>query len=125
MCEQRALRESPQHARGVAVHLGDELGERTRLLARPPMTLLPAHGPAIRDGHGKLSEYLSHRKMREAKLAAALRDRPRSLAELVAEVYSDTPRALWALAERSLLAHLIKLAREQRATDAGDGCWSR
>jgi hypothetical protein len=40
-------------------------------------------------------------------------------------VYSDTPRALWALAERSLLAHLIKLAREQRATDAGDGCWSR
>ena len=95
-----------------------------RLLALPQMTLLPAHGPAIPDGHGKLSEYLSHRKMREAKLAAALRDRPRTLAELVAEVYSDTPRALWALAERSLLAHLIKLAREQRATDAGDGRWS-
>lgn len=96
-----------------------------RLLARPQMTLLPAHGPAIPDGHGKLAEYLSHRKMREAKVAAALHDRPRPLAELVAEVYSDTPRALWALAERSLLAHLVKLAREQRATDAGDGRWSR
>ena len=96
-----------------------------RLLARPQMTLLPAHGPAIPDGHGKLREYLSHRKMREAKIAAALHDRPRSLAELVAEVYSDTPRALWALAERSLLAHLVKLAREQRATDAGGGRWSR
>jgi glyoxylase-like metal-dependent hydrolase (beta-lactamase superfamily II) len=96
-----------------------------RLLARPQMTLLPAHGPAIPDGHGKLAEYLSHRKMREAKVAAALHDRLRPLAELVAEVYNDTPRALWTLAERSLLAHLVKLAREQRATDAGDGRWSR
>lgn len=96
-----------------------------RLLARPQMMLLPAHGPAIPDGHRKLREYLSHRKMREARVAAALHDRPRLLAELVAEVYSDTPRALWALAERSLLAHLVKLVREQRAIDAGDGRWSR
>ena len=96
-----------------------------RLLARPPMTLLPAHGPAIPDGHGKLREYLSHRRLRESKVVSALRDRPRAVAELVAEVYSDTPRALWGLAERSMLAHLAKLAREQRAVQAGDGRWSR
>ncbi|HET7501138.1 MAG TPA: MBL fold metallo-hydrolase [Kofleriaceae bacterium] len=96
-----------------------------RLLARPQTTLLPAHGPAIPDGHGKLAEYLAHRKMREGKVVAALQDRPRTLGELVRETYSDTPRALWPLAERSLLAHLMKLAREQRATDAGDGSWSR
>ena len=100
------------------------LASLERLLARPQMTLLPAHGPAIPDGHGKLSEYLSHRKMREAKVAGALRDQPRSLAELVAEAYSDTPRALWKLAERSLLAHLVKLGRERRALDLGDGRWS-
>lgn len=94
------------------------------LLARPQMTLLPAHGPAIPDGHGKLSEYLSHRRMRESLVAAALRDTPRTLGELVADAYRDTPRKLWGLAERSLLAHLIKLAREQRATDRGDGRWS-
>ena len=96
-----------------------------RLLARPQMTLLPAHGPAIPDGHGKLREYLAHRKLREAKVVAALGDEPRSLRSLVAEVYSDTPRAAWPLAERSLLAHLVKLTREQRARDAGDGTWSR
>jgi len=96
-----------------------------RLRARPPHALLPAHGPAIPDGHAKLSEYLAHRKLREARVIAALRDEPRSLAELVAEAYGDTPRALWPLAERSLLAHLIKLVREQRARDAGDGRWSR
>jgi endoribonuclease LACTB2 len=101
------------------------LASLERLLARPQMTLLPAHGPAIPDGHGKLREYLSHRRLRESKVAAALHDEPRPLAELVAEAYSDTPRALWGLAERSLLAHLVKLARERRARDAGDGRWSR
>jgi endoribonuclease LACTB2 len=101
------------------------LASLERLLARPPMMLLPAHGPAIHDGHGKLREYLAHRRLRESKVAAALHDEPRTLAALVAEAYSDTPRALWGLAERSLLAHLVKLARERRARDAGDGRWSR
>jgi len=100
------------------------LASLERLLARPPMMLLPAHGPEIADGHGKLSEYLAHRRMREALVAAALRDTPRTLGELVAEAYHDTPSALWGLAERSLLAHLVKLAREQRAVDRGDGRWS-
>jgi ribonuclease/clavin/mitogillin len=101
------------------------LASLERLLALPSMALLPAHGPMISDGHGKLREYLSHRRLREARVVAALGDAPRSLAELVGDVYSDTPRALWALAERSLLAHLAKLAREQRATNVGDGRWSR
>jgi ribonuclease/clavin/mitogillin len=96
-----------------------------RLLALPQMTLLPAHGPAIPDGHGKLREYLLHRKAREAKVLAALGDAPRTLAQLVAEAYQDTPRMLWPLAERSLLAHLVKLVREQRAIDDGAGRWSR
>jgi glyoxylase-like metal-dependent hydrolase (beta-lactamase superfamily II) len=100
------------------------LASLERLLARPPMVLLPAHGPAIVDGHGKLSEYLAHRRMRESLVVAALRDVPRTLSELVADAYRDTPRALWGLAERSLLAHLVKLAREQRAIDGGDGRWS-
>ena len=101
------------------------LASLERLLARPQMTLLPAHGPAIADGHGKLREYLAHRKLREAKVVAALDAEPRSLAELVALAYSDTPRALWTLAERSLLAHLVKLARDRRAIDVGGGRWSR
>jgi glyoxylase-like metal-dependent hydrolase (beta-lactamase superfamily II) len=101
------------------------LASLERLLARPPMTLLPAHGPALPDGHGKLREYLAHRRMRESRVLAALRDAPRPLSEVVAEAYSDTPRALWGLAERSALAHLITLARERRAADAGDGRWSR
>jgi len=84
-------------------------------LSRPPATLLPAHGPAIADGPAKLREYLAHRKMREDRIIGSLAETPRTLAELVAIAYADTPRILWPLAERSLRAHLDKLVNEGRA----------
>ncbi len=96
-----------------------------RLLARPAAMLLPAHGPAIPDGPAKLREYLAHRRMREARVLAALTDAPATLAELLPTAYGDTPTLLWPLAERSLLAHLAKLDRDGRATDDGSGRWSR
>ena len=90
------------------------ISRRSSACARTAHTLLPAHGPAIRDGHAKLTEYLAHRRMREQRVLAALGE-PKTLEELVAVVYSDTPRILWGLAERSLLAHLGKLEREESA----------
>jgi len=94
------------------------------LLARPATRLLPAHGPAIDDGPGKLREYLSHRQMREDRVIASLSASARPIDELVPEVYSDTPRMLWPLAARSLRAHLDKLVREGRAREHDAGCWS-
>jgi glyoxylase-like metal-dependent hydrolase (beta-lactamase superfamily II) len=91
------------------------------LLARPAGALLPAHGPVIADGHAKLREYAAHRSMREAKVAAALGQAPASLAALCAAAYADTPRALWPLAERSLLAHLMKLAVDGIAASSEAG----
>lgn len=95
-----------------------------RLLERPNGVLLPAHGPSIPDGHGKLREYLAHRKMREARVVEALSEAPVTTAALVATVYDDTPKLFWPLAERSLLAHLTKLVREGRAQNVGER-WSR
>ena len=76
--------------------------------------MLPAHGPAIPDSRAKLTEYIAHRTMREDKVVAVLARRGGTLAELLPEVYADTPRMLWPLAERSLRAHLDKLVREDR-----------
>ena len=97
------------------------------LLARPPSVLLPAHGPVIADGPGKLREYIAHRTMREERVVAtlgALSGRDASTSELVKDVYADTPAFLWGLAERSLLAHLVKLVRENRAREVSPGRWS-
>ncbi|MEO6777779.1 MAG: MBL fold metallo-hydrolase [Kofleriaceae bacterium] len=95
-----------------------------RLLARPPSVLLPAHGPALQDGHAKLREYIAHRLMREAKVMAALAPAATAVGELVARVYADTPQVLWPLAERSLVAHLRKLAVDGRAREVAPGQWS-
>jgi len=99
------------------------LASLERLLARPAMQLLPAHGPVITDGPGKLREYLAHRRMREERVASALGATPATVAELLPQAYGDTPHALWPLAERSLLAHLLKLARDGRAREHGER-WS-
>lgn len=99
------------------------LASLERLLARPAATLLPAHGPPIPDGPAKLREYLAHRRMREARVAAALSGVPQALRELLPLAYGDTPAVLWPLAERSLLAHLVKLLRDGKAVER-DGLWS-
>lgn len=95
-----------------------------RLLARPQTMLLPAHGPALPDGHAKLREYIAHRLMREARVVAALDSSETPVGELVARAYADTPRVLWPLAERSLVAHLHKLAADGRAREVAPGRWS-
>jgi glyoxylase-like metal-dependent hydrolase (beta-lactamase superfamily II) len=88
--------------------------------------LLPAHGPAITDGHAKLREYIAHRTMRENRVLAALpTDRDAAAADLVPIAYADTAKALWPLAERSLRAHLDKLVKEHRAREVAPGRWTR
>lgn len=101
------------------------LASLERLLARPPAVLLPAHGPVIADGPAKLREYLAHRRMREARVLASLTAEPTEVAALLPTAYGDTPKMLWPLAERSLLAHLDKLGRDGRAREHGSGRWSR
>jgi glyoxylase-like metal-dependent hydrolase (beta-lactamase superfamily II) len=100
------------------------LASLERLLATDVGALLPAHGPVIEDGPGKLRAYLAHRRMREERVLAALGDEPRALAPVCAHAYADTPSWLWPLAERSLLAHLDKLVAEGRVSEHAGG-WRR
>lgn len=101
------------------------LASLERMRDRGERVLLPAHGPTIHDGPRKLTEYLAHRRMREQRVIDALAGAPKPVRELLETVYSDTPRILWGLAERSLLAHLGKLEREGTARSVDGGLWSR
>jgi ribonuclease/clavin/mitogillin len=91
------------------------------MLAVGAGALLPAHGPVIADGPAKLREYIAHRLMRERRVRDALGSEPRSVADLCAVAYADTPSLLWPLAQRSLLAHLVKLVEDGVAVDDGSG----
>jgi glyoxylase-like metal-dependent hydrolase (beta-lactamase superfamily II) len=109
----------------VEGNMAHYLASLATLLARPATRLLPAHGPAIEDGPGKLREYIAHRTMREDRVLAALRAvTDASSSELVPSAYADTPKPLWPLAERSLRAHLDKLVGEGRAREVTPGRWT-
>jgi glyoxylase-like metal-dependent hydrolase (beta-lactamase superfamily II) len=85
--------------------------------------LAPGHGEVIRDPERVIDWIIEHRLEREAKVLAALQANPGlTTTELVPCVYADVSERLYALAERSLLAHLEKLEEEGRAT-LRSGCW--
>ena len=61
---------------------------------------------------------------REAKVVAALESNPgASCAELVPHAYDDVHERLYGWAERSLLAHLLKLENDGKANKVDDH-WS-
>lgn len=85
------------------------------LLELRPRTIYPGHGPVVFDAPSRLEEYLTHRLRREDQVVAALGSGPRSPEELVPGIYGDeVPEAMFPAAARSVLAHLLKLEREDR-----------
>jgi hypothetical protein len=85
--------------------------------------LAPGHGFLVARPHEVLRALIAHRLKREAKVLAALQGRgPATARVLVPAAYDDTPAHLHGVAERSLLAHLLKLAADGRAAES-DGVW--
>ena len=86
--------------------------------------LAPGHGEIIDDPIRAIDWIVDHRLEREAKVLGALQQNPGlTIRELVPHVYRDVHENLYRLAERSLLAHLIKLEEEGRAGRSEDR-WS-
>ena len=85
--------------------------------------LAPGHGFLMDRPQERIARLLAHRLARENKVCDALsRDAAATELALLARVYDDVPPARHKMASRSLLAHLVKLEGEGRAT-RGDGKW--
>ncbi len=94
-----------------------------RLLRLDLAQLAPGHGRIIDTPQDEVRRLIAHRLKREEKVCGAVRESPGStIAELVARAYDDTPARLHTIAQRSLHAHLIKLAAEGRVLER-DGRW--
>jgi glyoxylase-like metal-dependent hydrolase (beta-lactamase superfamily II) len=87
-----------------------------RLLDYPVKCVAPGHGELIPDCPREVEKLIRHRLMREVKVAAALDESSSSLDHLVVRVYDDVDPMMHEWAKLSLLAHLIKLEDEDRAT---------
>ena len=85
--------------------------------------LAPGHGELIKDPNRAIDWIVGHRLEREAKVIAAIRANPGlTTRELVPHVYKDVDPKLFGWAERSLLAHILKLEEEGVAKNR-DGSW--
>ena len=83
--------------------------------------LAPGHGELICDPDRLIDWIIDHRLQREAKVRAALAANPsRTARELVPHVYKDVDKKLYGWAERSLLAHLLKLEDDGAAKCAAE-----
>jgi glyoxylase-like metal-dependent hydrolase (beta-lactamase superfamily II) len=91
----------------------------SHMLALNPRVIYPGHGPAVWSAMDKLNEYVAHRKDRERQVLTALEGGPATAEALVPSIYSEYPKELYPAAARSVLAHLLKLAREGRVERVG------
>ena len=83
--------------------------------------LAPGHGELIADPDRLIDWIIDHRLEREGKVVAALLGNPNLTArELVPHVYNDVDKKLYGWAERSLLAHLLKLEDDGAAKCAAE-----
>ncbi len=92
-----------------------------RVKALQCAALAPGHGEIINDPNRAIDWIIDHRLEREAKVVAALAANPNLTArELVPHVYKDVDKKLYGWAERSLLAHLLKLEDDGAAKCAAE-----
>ena len=92
------------------------------MLDLAPRAIYPGHGPVVFDARSRLQEYLRHRAGREEQVLQALASGPVTPEEIVPQVYADEiPQSLFEAAARSVLAHLLKLEREDRVARTARG----
>ena len=84
-------------------------------------TIYPGHGPVVLRAGAKVQEHLDHRAERERQIVDAISHGPRTIPDIVTEIYAGYPTDVHDLAARSVLAHLVKLASEGRAEQRGRG----
>jgi len=102
--------------------LSEYLGSLRRIRDLGPRRLLPGHGPIIEDPAGLIDEYLRHRAEREAQILDALQRGDRTVEAIASRVYGAVHPAIVRAAHDTVLAHLIKLRDDERASDAS-GVW--
>jgi glyoxylase-like metal-dependent hydrolase (beta-lactamase superfamily II) len=90
------------------------------LLGRDDDVYLPGHGPLLREPRGLVRAMLTHRMLREQSIARKLVDGPGDASSIMEALYAQLNPKLKRAAERSVLAHLLKLEAEGKAVRDGE-----
>jgi len=100
-------------------NMGDYYRSLEKVRARGFGTLLPTHGPPVREVTPFIDAYVAHRRAREEAIVARLKAGDRLIPEMVKVIYKDVDVRLHAPAAHSVLAHMIHLVEAGRAVANG------
>ncbi|HYN46108.1 MAG TPA: MBL fold metallo-hydrolase [Allosphingosinicella sp.] len=90
------------------------------LLARDDKVYYPAHGPAVVEPHDHVRALIAHRHTREEQILAKLGAGEGRIGKMVETLYADIDPRLHPAAGRSVLAHLVDLARRGLVRNEGE-----
>lgn len=105
-------------------HMTTYIDQLERLASLAPSRLVPSHGDIVSDPVALFAHYVGHRLEREERVVGALAEGPADLATLTVRSYPELHPSILPLAERSCLAHLIRLEEHQRAHRDAEHRWS-
>ena len=102
--------------------MGSYLDSLRKLQALDLRYLAPGHGGVMDEPFEEIERLIAHRLMREEKVMDGLEKLGEcSIDELVLTVYDDVAEHLIPWAKKTMLAHLIKLERDQRIKETSLG----
>jgi glyoxylase-like metal-dependent hydrolase (beta-lactamase superfamily II) len=91
-----------------------------RLQEREDQVYYPAHGPAVDKPRQLVRGMMGHRRSREKQILKQIAEGRSRIAEMVPQMYKGVDERLWPAAGRSVLAHLIDLARRGLVAETGE-----
>jgi glyoxylase-like metal-dependent hydrolase (beta-lactamase superfamily II) len=101
-------------------NMGDYLRSLEKLIVRDDRILYPTHGSPITQPAPLLRAYLTHRRMREAQIAACLARGENGITALVARLYAGLKPELVPAACLTVRAHLEHMIAQGRVTQDGE-----
>ncbi|HEU4435311.1 MAG TPA: MBL fold metallo-hydrolase, partial [Pyrinomonadaceae bacterium] len=98
-------------------NMREYLNSLERMRSLPNLSVLfGGHGPAVAAPYQKIDQYISHRLEREQNILEAVRKGITNPKEIVAQVYTDVSPKAYPMAERAVLAHLLKLREDGKVS---------
>ena len=100
--------------------LTDFMASCQRLRTRDWSVFHPGHGAPVTVPADRLDWLINHRLSRETAILDLLHEKPATASHLAKRIYTDTPPALLAAAERNVFAHLVDLTGKSIVTPEGE-----
>ena len=104
-------------------NMNDYMNSLQKLYERDDKVYYPAHGPAVTKPRQLVRGMIGHRKSRERQILKILETGPSEITSMVEQMYKGLDPRLKGAAGRSVLAHLVDLETQKRATETEE-IWS-